>query len=524
MFAYLKSLFGGRIDHAATPQSSIALVAPRPGYQPRIPQAERLRPAPAKPQPASPPPSSSNGQEVNVSLQAVLNDFPAELADRILRRDVRGATLTISVQRALSQLPHGAVTLSYGELRQAAPQLFTPDSDCDHVPVNLPLNEILAQIDPTLIARAQTQKPAAVPQVNSPFEEVRPNARQSAAAPSRPVAPVRQSEAPRPVPATPIPASIPTFASTGTEVIQSSLQSVQAPSQGGKLADDTAFLVTPLASLVEAWPEALRTEIAHLNLAEAKVELPVTTVQEGLKRGKVVLPWKMIRSWVKPAPQPVASAYDNAALELPLEVLTPLFILRQRKAPKTQQKLAVDEAIPDLFSGPPRAESAPQQPAGGDTAVMARSGAAGAKSLNGSHPVTKGAEVFSRADQARPVEPVLATGETTPNEIVARAAALEGVAGALVALPDGLVVASKLSPGLNGEALAAFLPQFFGRISRGAKELGMGEVNNLNFTVDDVPWKISRVNSVFFAAFGRLNQALPATQLAALAAQLDQKH
>jgi predicted regulator of Ras-like GTPase activity (Roadblock/LC7/MglB family) len=110
---------------------------------------------------------------------------------------------------------------------------------------------------------------------------------------------------------------------------------------------------------------------------------------------------------------------------------------------------------------------------------------------------------------------------TTPNEIVSRAAALNGVAGALVALPDGLMVASKLSPGLNGETLAAFLPQIFSRITRSTKELGVGEVNNLNFTVDNVPWRISVVNSIFFAAFGCSGQPLPTTQLSALAEELE---
>ena len=111
----------------------------------------------------------------------------------------------------------------------------------------------------------------------------------------------------------------------------------------------------------------------------------------------------------------------------------------------------------------------------------------------------------------------------TPNEVVSRAAALDGVAGALIALPDGLMVASRLSPDLNGDTLAAFLPQIFGKVSQCTKELRMGELNNLNFTVGNVPWKIFRVNAIFFAAFGRAGEPLPTAQLAALAAELDHK-
>src|SRR5690606_13226697 len=121
------------------------------------------------------------------------------------------------------------------------------------------------------------------------------------------------------------------------------------------------------------------------------------------------------------------------------------------------------------------------------------------------------------------LETSFVTRYATPNEVVSRAAALEGVAGALIALPDGLMVASKLSSDLNGDTLAAFLPQIFGKVSQCTKELRMGELNNLNFTVGNVPWKIFRVNAIFFAAFGRAGQGLPTAQLATLAAQLDRK-
>jgi predicted regulator of Ras-like GTPase activity (Roadblock/LC7/MglB family) len=111
----------------------------------------------------------------------------------------------------------------------------------------------------------------------------------------------------------------------------------------------------------------------------------------------------------------------------------------------------------------------------------------------------------------------------TPKEIVTRAMALPGVAGALVALPDGLKVASQIPSDFNADTLAAFLPQIFDRVSQSTKELRMGALNNFNFTVGNVPWKIFRVNAVYFAAFGRAGEALPTAQLAALAAELDRK-
>jgi predicted regulator of Ras-like GTPase activity (Roadblock/LC7/MglB family) len=110
-----------------------------------------------------------------------------------------------------------------------------------------------------------------------------------------------------------------------------------------------------------------------------------------------------------------------------------------------------------------------------------------------------------------------------PKDVVAHAMELPGVAGALVALQDGLKVASQVPADLNADTLAAFLPQIFDRLGQSTRELRMGALNNVNFTVGNVPWKIYRVNSVYFAAFGRVGEALPTAQLALLAAELDRK-
>ena len=112
---------------------------------------------------------------------------------------------------------------------------------------------------------------------------------------------------------------------------------------------------------------------------------------------------------------------------------------------------------------------------------------------------------------------------THPQEIVARALVLPGVAGAIVTLADGLRVASQVPGDMNADAVAAFLPQIFERVNQSTRELRMGALNNVGFTVGNVPWKIFRINSIYFAAFGRAGEALPKSQLAGLAAELDRK-
>jgi predicted regulator of Ras-like GTPase activity (Roadblock/LC7/MglB family) len=283
-------------------------------------------------------------------------------------------------------------------------------------------------------------------------------------------------------------------------------------------------LQIPLHSLAEAWPEALRHEISQLNLGDAKVSLPAETVELALKRGKVSFPWKVLRSWIKPAPLPTVSVHDNVVLDLPLKLIAPLFLNRHKDAGKLQQRVALDENIPNLFFGLPE----PGAPSPAETAAPASH--AVSKPVDTNYYVWDDNADTARVDETqikRRPEPSLGTSfvtrYATPNEVVSRAAALDGVAGALIALPDGLMVASRLSPDLNGDTLAAFLPQIFGKVSQCTKELRMGELNNLNFTVGNVPWKIFRVNAIFFAAFGRPGQPLPSGQLVALAAELDRK-
>jgi predicted regulator of Ras-like GTPase activity (Roadblock/LC7/MglB family) len=215
---------------------------------------------------------------------------------------------------------------------------------------------------------------------------------------------------------------------------------------------------------------------------------------------------------------------DALVLELPLSVVAPMFVARRKPAAKAQRRVAVDETIPNLFFGFPQSDS---------TSGFAALGSPVSAPASTKSPDTN-FYVWGETDDRPVAEPAQqtdrpATGTeflrryATPNEIVARAAALDGVAGALVALFDGLAVASRVPPNFNAETLAAFLPQIFAKVSQCTKELRMGNLNNLNFTVGNVPWKIFRVNNVFFAAFGRAEEPLPTAHLAALAEELDRK-
>lgn len=584
------------------------------------------------------PRSFNDGSGVQIPLHAVIAVLPLELKTRIKETMVADISISVPLDHVLTHLGSGAVKISFGDLRNMAPGVFSTQPDLDGREVSLPLNEILPQINPGLLARRQSQRQIQVPDdvrgpfgadctgvtfadtrtVTTPTPEM-PIPRETKAPPSqamRPAAPTRpampapaapppaapipqppladtpvipfrasitSTPTPRPpsvtppavppvrpafpaasrgVGATPFPAPVPRMPNGGNggngakmppaapqpaapaiPMISKAPQPPAAPipmvakvpvapaATGGP----DVFLTVPMSAFIDSWPEVLRSEIEQLHLSAAQLALPMKYIEPALKQGKVAFPWKVIRSWVRPATLPTVSAHDGMLLDLPLRVLAPLFVGRQ-KQDHAHQKVQIDEKIPNLFFGFPQPDSAPAEqppvpPAAPVAAEPAPSYSPAQKaapvpdtnffswSANGEAPKADETELTRKPS----IQTDFLSRYATPNEVVSRAAALEGVAGALVALPDGLMVASKLAPDLNGDTLAAFLPHIFGKVNQCTKELRMGELNNLHFTVGNVPWKIFRVNAIFFAAFGHAGCPLPTGQLAGLAAELDRK-
>jgi predicted regulator of Ras-like GTPase activity (Roadblock/LC7/MglB family) len=740
MFAFLKTIFRGR---TAARQSAGGLAIPRtvytPGDRPASPrrrvQTPRATPKPAPapvPEATSPVPETSSndalGSDVDIPLQSVLKGLPDDLKDRVRDLDIRGATMTISLERILAQLPSGAVKISFGSLRNAAPQLFSAGADCDSRDVALPLDEILAKVNPAMICpppEPVTSGSTETREKSSDTDTFVPPHPTGDAAPSRgstlsvpPAAAPGQALDETPlVPATPPAGSAVPAAAPRTSPIRVPTPQVAKPAEKG------ASIEVDLTSLIERWSPDLRMEIAQWNLPAPKVALPVETVREGLKRGRVAFPWKTFRSWITPAPPAGDSAHDNATVELPLPVITPVFLTGPKPAAKSSQKTAIDE-IPDLFFDgrkaegsisndenrevsavppgalqvlkessavaetrpvaaaepttaaveapvaqpkdagviriplndliqswpedirteighwnlpqlmvsfpagqidaalkqgkavfpwktlrswiaptPPSAKSAhdkamlelplqvilpfflagrkqparlqPQipddipdpfadflpnpsaaatapateitapapkvkpsdaksngKPSGAPTAIDKSTKSKSSKRKPSPAPskpqveakASGGNESATEAEPKPQKIPAPSNRSSTPVEVLASAVGLEGVAGALVALSDGFKVASKLPPDLDGDTLAAFLPHIFSKVDQSTRELRMGDLNSLNFTVDDIPWKIFRVDQIFFAALGHAGQPMPTEQLAALAHKLTFKN
>ena len=80
-------------------------------------------------------------------------------------------TIAVPLEKILSQLSRGSVKISFGELRVAAPEVFSQANDRDRVMVPLPLADILTRLNPALITRRRVQKQVEVPEdISSPFD------------------------------------------------------------------------------------------------------------------------------------------------------------------------------------------------------------------------------------------------------------------------------------------------------------------------------------------------------------------
>ena len=480
------------------------------------------------------PPSEN---EIEIPLAAIVSAMPMELRAKIMSAPPSDAVIRLQTDAIISQLGFGSVKISFGELRRLAPGLVANSGgEYDSRPVSLPLPEILARINPALLARRPGSIVSAADDIVGPFAErgrginFTANPTKAPAPPdsfrktqttptvapqkfdAKPVAispPITfNPRAITPEPSTPSPASSADNSRFHPEATIETSRFVQAKTPG---------IFVSLSLLVENWPLILKQEILQSPFAGANVALPEELVESGLKRGRVTMLWKQLRTLA--APDSPASPNDAVEVQLPLKIVAPLFLGSKKNLLPAQAKVIVKTDIPDLFFGFPQPAAATAIP----RLPMLPKPQPGAPDTNYFVPAVHSQAAATEIHSEENVHTDFSSRQATPKEVVARALALPGVAGAVVALPDGLRVASEVPAELNPDTLAAFLPQIFERVNQSTRELRMGTLNNVSFTVGDVPWKIFRVRSVYFAAFGRIGESLPSAQLVQLAAEIDRK-
>jgi predicted regulator of Ras-like GTPase activity (Roadblock/LC7/MglB family) len=566
------------------PSRPVAAAAPLP-TAPAAPAAPATPAKNSAASSANPFPAAArtaNPDEVELPLAAVVAALPLDLRAKLMTAPPASQTIRLQAETVISQLAFGSVKISFGELRQLAPGLFANSGgEMDSKLVSLPLHEILPRINTALLARRPVKKVEVAAEISGPFadrgrgfsfttqplkasaatppapkpEAVPPSAFAAPVTPRQvtpppvapqfpsrsitPAAPTNGNGHSHPLPASPLtPRSVTPatnggnghgmalppglrLASTNNALPpMSKISAAPAPAAPRpEPGQPTIFAV--LGELCEHWPAELKDEILASPLAKVSVPLDGGIIVPGLKRGRVAMTWKQLRTLAQPSS--AASPQDNLEVELPLKVIAPLFLAAQKNSAKPQSKAAVSAEIPDLFFGFPQPAAAPAAPVAPQMPKPVES-----KPADTNYFLRDAAGQVASADTATlrksdvPQTDFL-NRQAHPKEVVVRATALPGVAGSVVAMQDGLRVASQVPADLNADTLAAFLPQIFERVNQSTRELRMGALNNINFTVGSVAWKIFRVNSVYFAAFGKAGEQLPSAQLAQLAAELDRK-
>lgn len=536
-----------------------------PAVAPRViaPSVVRATPEPVQPIPQV--------EVAHLSLGAILQKLPDDLQKLVSRLPDDSATVALPLAIIQKQLPTGSVKMSLASLyRQSPPGTFTQTRTEDRRMVEIPLSEVFRHVNPQYLPR-RDQRRAEIPQdavglfgdssnpyavapgvpdapprnhsrsepqrVVQPPVELKDNGNRAASAP---LSPPRVSNVPRAV-AQP---KVAPRAITPPPGFTAPSATVPADDEA-----DTPPLIVPIDQLAAAWPEPIRSEA--LGMDGVTVALPTGAVTAGLARGKVAFTWGQIRSWLNPPPASPTECKEATELLLPLKVVAPAFLSQSKpKAPK--KSVEIDEAIPALFSGteaPPEPvndeiPATPPETASEESPapVPAPAALAPPPDLTAPAPAPTPAEpvapvVVRPAPTASipapgsrvsgPVGEVLgdaAKTQWTPPDLVKAAVGMPGVAGAVVALQEGLLVAAELPEQMRGETVAAFLPQIFARLNNYAGEMQLGKVEDVLFTTNGAHFQIYRLGEIYFAVLGLPGETLPWDSLRRIVEELAHDH
>jgi predicted regulator of Ras-like GTPase activity (Roadblock/LC7/MglB family) len=481
-----------------------------------------------------------------IPLNAIVSRFSTALQSAVARPPRASDFFALSLSAALQQLPAGSVKISFSDLKRGStPGVFAAANQLDSTVIEIPLPEILSRLNPAYLTRRPQQRQVHVPEnVGNVFASSQGPEVVSRIPEQLAVSHLAQSRddlqaskilagaqfgtaltlgTTSAAPTTLAPAS-PVAAPSGQRpaVRPQITPPVPAAASGQTSTDPQAPVKIALAALARHWPEPSRKEILSAHIA-ASVHIPYAELQGAMARGKAVFRWQQIRSWIVPPAPASPSHLDSIELDLPLSVLIPPFLAR-RPAENSGQKRIVTDEIPDVFltqkqdmvsRSQPRAASITTSPT---PLVMEPRLEALASAPHVEVRTTK---------PAAPAPAVIAAlanptsrGSVLPSEIVARACRLNGVAGALVATPDGLVVAGQVPPHQSIDSLAAVLPPVFNRLGQYMRDLKLGEVTQVELLLGKMPLQVFKLTHAYFAVLGKEAEGLPKGQLSVLASQL----
>lgn len=489
----------------------------------------------ARPSQVSEPSAPMPSVEVaHLSLAAIVGRFPDELRASVLHEPDEDATISLPLALIHKQLASGAVKMSFASLhRQAPPGVFAPMTAGDKRQVEIPLQEVFRHVNPNAFRRRADQRPLDTldnhfnlfgnsqnPYAIEPTTPENPPRKDSTALHFKP--PAASRSGPHDPAGPPAPGAKPSGIAppSGMRMVAPPVefQVPKAATPAPRPKSDEPPLILPLAPLVNAWPQDLCGEISGLD-PETTVTLDAGGITAGLAKGKVIFTWGEIRAGLQPVPSEPSAVDENTPLQLPLKIVAPAYLAASKKGKTARKAVAIDDSIPALFNDsrePASIEAAPV-PVGAVEDAAAEPA-----------PEPRPAPVVLAAPPAATKAPETVGDifgephkhEFTPAEIVAGTVKLPGVAGAIVALQEGLQVATSLPDGVKGDVVAAFLPQIFARLNQYSGEMKLGEVDDLLFTTHGAHCQIYRLGFVYFAVLGKPGEGLPWHELRIISAEL----
>jgi predicted regulator of Ras-like GTPase activity (Roadblock/LC7/MglB family) len=535
MFGFLKRF--GRKRRPPTPPALVTPVPAAPGSETIMPAAaaqpaaESLIRAAAPPVLAAPAPVPVHfsGATVDLPLRALWKKLSPALVQSATRHPASDALLKLPMELIRPMLAKGAVKIVYPQFREFAPSgLFPSGVGKENLVVEIPLADVLARLSPDHLARQPQRKLEIPDEIGAVFG---PGAGKAAglrvadgtskpmvsAAPTLVAEVVPKVEAPAPapkltpvfapiLPAPPAPQTPPpvSVAPPEWEPIRAPKLDPALASLKPKPAEGTFHL--ELMEVAGHWASAGKTKLEALT--SHAVEIPTTTLESALKTGKLVFPWRELRPWMRlteGASMPTIE--DDFAIELPLAVVAPKF-MAQRQPSQPRKRVTVSDEIPDLFAQ--KTVAAPSAPATATAPAGPAAATPMATSLAGARPALEFGEIFGQPERKN----------WTFADVTQKTATLRGVAGALIATSDGLLVAGTWPEGVQTEAVAAFIPQMYGRMIQCTKELNLGEPGNFTLLIENVPLQVFNTSGNYLAVLGRAGENLPKPQLNALAMRL----
>lgn len=87
--------------------------------------------------------------------------------------------------------------------------------------------------------------------------------------------------------------------------------------------------------------------------------------------------------------------------------------------------------------------------------------------------------------------------ELSLQEVVRQISKLEGIAGCILSMTDGLLLTGQLPAHLDSEAVSVFAPQLFKRVGRYTREIRVGQVRRLTIFTDQQPMSIFQAGDIY---------------------------